>query len=50
MIAKRHVGKPETRRPVGRQRCRWKGNIILSIRKTGQGGVDYINLAQNRDQ
>jgi hypothetical protein len=39
------VGKPEGKRPPGRPRRRWVDNI-----KIGWDGVDWIELAQDRDQ
>jgi hypothetical protein len=43
------VGKPEGRRPLGRPRRRWKGNIKMYIQEVGWGGLDWIELAQDRD-
>jgi hypothetical protein len=44
------VGKREGKRPVGRPRCGWEGNIKMGLRETGWGGMDWIDLAQDRDQ
>jgi hypothetical protein len=44
------VGKPEEKRPLGRPRWRWKDNIKIDLREIGWGGMDWINLAQDRDQ
>jgi hypothetical protein len=44
------VRKPEEKRILGRPRRRWEYNIILDFREIGGGGVDWINLAQERDQ
>jgi hypothetical protein len=45
------VGKPEGRRPLGRPRLRWEDNIKNgSSRGWIWGGMDWINLAQNRDR
>jgi hypothetical protein len=41
------VGKPEGKRPLGRPRRRWEDNIRREI---GWGGMDWTDLAQNRDQ
>jgi hypothetical protein len=44
------VGKPEGRRPLGRPRHRWEDNIKMDRREVGWGGMDWINLAQDRDR
>jgi hypothetical protein len=44
------VGKPEGRRPLGRSRRRWEDSIRMDLREIGRGGVDWIDLAQDRDQ
>jgi hypothetical protein len=44
------VGKPEGKRPLGRPRCRRVDNIKMDLRKTGWDGVDWIAIAQDRDQ
>jgi hypothetical protein len=44
------MGKPEGRRPLGRPRPRWEGNIKMDLREVGWGGMDWINLAQDRDR
>jgi hypothetical protein len=44
------VGKPEGKRPLGKLRRRWVDNIELDLRETGWDGMDWINLAQGRDQ
>jgi len=41
------MGKPEGKRPLGRHRRRWKDNIKM---KWDVGGMDWIELAQNRDR
>jgi hypothetical protein len=43
-------GKPEGKRPLGRPRCRWVDNIKMDPREIGWDGVDWINMAQYRDQ
>jgi hypothetical protein len=42
--------KPEGKRPLGRLRCRWVGNTKLDLREIGWGAMDWIDLAQDRDQ
>jgi hypothetical protein len=44
------VGKPEGKRPLGRPRHVWVDNFKMDIRETGWGGMDWIDLAQDRDQ
>jgi hypothetical protein len=43
------VGKPEGKRPLGRPRLRWEDNIKMDHQKVGCGGMDWIELAQDRD-
>jgi hypothetical protein len=44
------VGKPEGKRPTGRQRRRWKDNINIDLQEVGCGSVDWIELAQDGDR
>jgi hypothetical protein len=44
------VGKPEGKRPLGRPRRRWDDNIKMDLIEIGWGGMDWIDLAQDRDQ
>jgi hypothetical protein len=44
------VRKPEGKGPPGRSRRRWEGNNKMDLRKIGWGGMDWIDLAQDRDQ
>ena len=43
------VGKSEGKRPQGRPRRRWEDNIKMDLREVGCGGMDWIELAQDRD-
>jgi hypothetical protein len=45
-----HTGKPEGKRPLGRQRYMWVDNIKMDLREIGWGGMEWIGLAQDRDQ
>jgi hypothetical protein len=36
--------------PLGRPRRRWVDNIKMDFREIGQGGRNWIHLAQDRDQ
>jgi len=42
------VGKPEGKRPLGRPRRRWKDNIKMDLQEVGCGGMNWIEVAQNR--
>jgi hypothetical protein len=44
------VGNPEGKRPLGRPRRRWVDNIKINLREIGWVGMDWIDLAQDRDQ
>jgi hypothetical protein len=44
------VGKTEGKRPLERSRHRWEDNIRMDLREIGWGGMDWIDLAQDRDQ
>jgi hypothetical protein len=44
------VGKPEGKRLLGRPRRRWVDNIKIDLRETGWDGMDWIDLARDRDQ
>jgi hypothetical protein len=44
------VGKPEGKRPLGRPRPRWVDNIKIDVRELGWDVMDWIDLAQDRDQ
>jgi len=44
------VGKPEGKRPFGRPKHRWEDNIKMHLQEVGCGGMDWIELAQERDR
>jgi hypothetical protein len=44
------IGKPDGKRPQGRPRSRWKNNIRTDLREIGWEGVDWIHLAQDKEQ
>ena len=43
------VGKPEGKRPFGRPKRRWEDNIKMDLQEVGCGGMNWIELAQDRD-
>jgi hypothetical protein len=55
MVEKRNaykilVRKPEGKRPLGRTRPRWVENIKTDLIGVGWGGMEWIELPQDRDQ
>jgi hypothetical protein len=44
------VGRPEGRRPLGRPRHRWEDNIKMDLQEVGWGGLDWIDITQDRDR
>jgi hypothetical protein len=44
------VGKSEAKRPLERPRRRWVDNSKMDLRDIGRGGMDWIDLVQDRDQ
>ena len=44
------VGKPEGKRPLKRPRRRWEDNINMDLQEVGCRGMDWIELAQDRDR
>jgi hypothetical protein len=44
------VGMLQGKRPLGRRRRRWEDTIRMDRREIGWEGVDWIHLAQDRDQ
>jgi hypothetical protein len=43
------LGRPEEKRPLGRPRRRWEDNIKMDLQEVGWGGMDWIDMAQDRD-
>jgi hypothetical protein len=44
------VGKPEGKRLLGRLMRRCEDNIRMYLKEVGWEGVDFMNLAEDRDQ
>ena len=44
------MGKPEGKRPLGRPRLRWEDYIMMDIQEVGCGGMDWTEVAQDRDR
>ena len=42
--------KPKGKRPLGRPRHRWEDNIKMDLQEVGCGGMDWIELAQDRNR
>jgi hypothetical protein len=43
-------GKPEGKRPLERPRRRWVDNIKMDFEEIGWNGMEWIDLAQDKDQ
>jgi len=44
------VEKPERKRTLRRSRRRWEDSIKMDLQEVGCGGMDWIELAQDRDR
>jgi hypothetical protein len=44
------VGKPDGKRPLGRPRRRWENNTRVGLKVVRCGGMDWIELTQNRNR
>jgi hypothetical protein len=43
------IGKPEGKRALERPRHRWVDNIKMDLGEIRWGGMDWINMVQDRD-
>jgi len=44
------MGNPEGKRPLGRPRRRWEDTIKMDLQEVRCWGMDWIELAQDRDK
>jgi len=44
------VGEPYRNKPLGRPRRRWEDNIKMDLQEVGCEGMDWIDMAQDRDR
>jgi hypothetical protein len=44
------IGSREGKRPLGRLKHRWEDIIEMDLREIGLGGMDWIDLTQDKDQ
>jgi hypothetical protein len=49
-VHQRIVSAIKKRRPLGRPRRRWEDNIKMDLQEVGWGGMDCIDMAQDRDR
>jgi hypothetical protein len=43
-------GRPEVKRPLGRPTYRYEDNIKMGLKEVRWGGMDWIDMAQDRDR
>jgi hypothetical protein len=44
------VGKPEGKRPLGRNSRKWEDNIKMDFQEVVGAGMDWMDLVQYRDR
>jgi hypothetical protein len=44
------MGRPEGKRPIGRPRHKWENNTKMDLQEVECGGMDCIELAQDKDR
>jgi hypothetical protein len=42
--------RDQGRKPLGRPKRRWEENIKMDLQEVGCGGMDWIELAQDKDR
>jgi hypothetical protein len=45
-----YIRGPREKRPLGKSRCRWEDNIKMDLQEVECEGMDWIELAQDRDR
>jgi hypothetical protein len=50
VVCRVQMGKSEKKKLLGRPRSRWEDNIKLDLQERGCEGMDWIELAQDRDR
>ena len=48
-VCKVLAGEPVGKRPLGRPRHRWEDNIKMDFQEVRCGGMDWIDMARDRD-
>jgi hypothetical protein len=43
-------GNSEGKSSLGRRSCRWEDSIKIDLKQVGWEGVDWVELAQNKDK
>jgi hypothetical protein len=49
-VYKVFMGRPKGKRPPWRPKHRWENGIRMDFRETGWEGVEWVQLAQDREQ
>jgi hypothetical protein len=44
------VRKPDGKKPLGKPSRRWEDNIKINLQEVGCGGMDWTDLAQDRER
>ena len=44
------VRTAQVKRPFGRPKCTWEVTIKMDLQQMGRGGMDWINLARDRNK